>query len=398
MMPDSTAPGAMDGDARSRLQKAGRIEYRMLTDGQEITPEQRQAVLAEFADWWGTQTIGDKRIPLRQVAQRVGIKQSTLSELLRGTYRGNADTHLRLLDTHLAEERSRLGLRDLGAFARIGLTSEVFGAVQLTITLRSLGAIIAEPGTCKTSHAVAFCQQRPQTYLVRVESEPADRMRVSELLCRTLHDHRGSRELQQYDDQPHSRRMRAIRDFLDARQNAVIIVDEAQKLSANGMELLRDLHDPSGARQLATPMVFFGDERFKRLIGETRDGKRTKMTSQFASRLYPVLDVREQITAAGGDLYTLEDVIAITRNQRLKTLSPAAARWLTVLANVAGYGRMRTASYVFKGALQLYADLVAKRHPLGVEHLQEAFVYVMTRRLAEEIDATTGGELLRKVG
>jgi DNA transposition AAA+ family ATPase len=380
-----------------RLQHIGRTEFRMLTDGQKVTEEQRGALVSEFEDWRSTQLVNGRPLSLKDAARRIGVSAGTLTDLVNGKYKGDSDTLLRIMDTHLAEERGRLGLRDLGAFARVRLTAEIFGAMQLAISLRSMAAVIAEPGTCKTSHALAFCQQRFQTYLVRVESEPADRTKVSEILCESLHDHRGRRELLEFREHPHSRRMREVKAFLEAGQNAVLVVDEAQKLSANGLELLRDLHDATGLRPERTPIIFFADERFKRLIGDTRDGKRTKMTAQLASRIYPCVDVAEQMRGSGGNLYTLDDILAITRNQRLKLMSTAAARWLTVLANVSGFGAMRTAIMVYRGALPLYADQVRRREPLTVEHLQEAFKYVMTKRLAEQIDQAAGGELLMKV-
>lgn len=369
----------------------------MLTDEQtEITAEQHTALLTEFEDWRATQMQAGRPLSIKAAAQRLGISGSVLSEVLAGKYRGDVDAVLRQIDTHLAEERQRLGLRDVGAFARIRLSGEIEGAFALAISLRSMAAIIAEPGVCKSSHAAYLAAKRPQTYLLRVKSEPADRLKVSELLCEALHDHRGHHELKVYRDHPHGRRMREIEGFLERRQNAVLIVDEAQKLSANGLELLRDLHDPSGLRQFAMPIIFFADERFKQLLGETRDGKRTKMTAQFASRIYPLLDVREHMQAAGGDLYTLDDIQAITRNPRTRVLTTAAARWLTILANVAGYGRLRTVMMVFRGALQLYAEHVRAKQPLTREHMQEAFRFVLTPRLAEEIDQAAGGELLAK--
>jgi len=392
--------GPADGAARERLQQTGRTEARMLMDEQtEITPEQTRALLAEFDDWRSTQLIGGRPLTIKAAAQRLGLTGGVLGEVLAEggpKYKGDLAKILRRIDQHLAEERQRLGLRDVGAFARIRLTGEIEGAFNLCVALRSMCAVIAEPGTCKSAHAAYLTGKRSLTYLVRVESAPADRLKVSELLCEALHDQHSRHELVQYRDKPHGRRLLAIKNFLIERQNAVLIIDEAQKLSANGLELLRDLHDPSGARTFATPVVFFADETFKLLIGETRNGKRTKMTSQFASRIYPLLDVRQLMIDAGGDLYTLDDIHAITRNPRTHVLTAAAARWLKILANVEGYGRLRTMMMVFRGALSLYAERVRQKQPLGVEHLQEAFTFVMTKRLAEEIDQAAGGELLVK--
>ncbi len=208
----------------------------------------------------------------------------------------------------------------------------------------------------------------------------------------------GDKPLAPYRTKPHSRRMQAIERFLAERRNSVLLVDEAQKLSANGLELLRDLHDasdPTGRRNL--PITLLGDERLGRLIGDARDGRTSRMTSQFSSRLYPILNLADWVGDNGGVYYTVEDVRRITQNQRLKLLTPRGEQWLTALANVdTEDGFLRTAMAVLRGATLFYGAVLREGKRLDVEHLRQAFILSCGKRRAEQIDQATGGELLAK--
>jgi len=373
----------------------------MLKEGQKINSDERAALLQEFEDWRAANPRSDGRpYPLSRAAERVGVSPSVLSEVLSRKYKGDTDSVLRLIDTLLAEERQRLGRHDFRQFAKIRLTQQIFGAINTGIQLNTMPVIIAPPGSCKSAHARAFALYRGSTYVLSIEDAPADKRTVTELLCDVLHDQRGVHELAPMKSRPHRRRLESIKAWLRKRRQTVLVVDECQNLSASGLEILRNLHDgsdPSGLRCM--PIVFFGDQTFKRLIGETRAGNRTKLTSQLSSRMYPIIDVEQQCAIDGtdGDLYCVDDILKITRNQRVKLLTPRAVRWLTTLANIRDdRGHLRLAMTVLRGATVLYPDVVAGSGLLDIEHLQGAFVWSVGRGVAREIDEQTGGELLTK--
>lgn len=379
----------------SPLSAAGRVDLRMLTDGQPITDEQQSALLKEFDDY--LKFHGKSR---KDAAAILGVSDSVVSEVLRGKYKGDTDTILRVMDSFLAEERKRAEQHDLSDFARIRITEEIFGGLNLGIQLNKMPVIIAPPGACKTMHALAFAAQRQHTFVIRIVDEPADRSIVSRQICETIATAPGfHREMVGMAGKPHPRRMQAIRDFLASHRQTMLIVDEAQKLSSNGLELFRDLHDgsdPTGRRPM--PIAFFGDERFLLLINETRRGlKTTKMTAQFSSRMYPILNVTEWATDNGGDYYSVDDILTITRNMRLKLLTPAAARWLTKLSNIAGKdGLLRRAMTVLRAATIFHQGVLTRGERLDTAHLQEAMRLSLGRQLADDVDTLSNGQLLRK--
>jgi len=383
-----------EGNVAKRLAAAGRIDFRMLTEEQSITAEQRAQLLGELEDWRRDHPKNDGRPhPLNRLAGLIGVSPSVLTEVLHGKYKGDTDNVMRLLDTFLAEERQKVGRHDFRQFARIGLTQKIFGAINVGLQLNSMPVIIGEPGSCKTAHARAFAITRGSCVLLRIEDEPADRRTVTELLCDAI------QELRPMKDKPHRRRLESIKSWLAKRRQTVLIIDEAQKLSASGLEVLRDLHDgsdPEGKRCM--PVVFFGDKRFKDLIAATRDGRTTKVAAQMVRRMSPIFEIQSDgcVEGGDGDLYTVEDIVAVTRNSRIKLLTRAALRWLTLLANVKGYGYLGFAIMVLRQGTILYSAEIAANKQLDVEEMQESFMATAGRRLAIEIDQAAGGELLSK--
>jgi len=391
----------LDAGVEDRLSRVGKVSFRMVTDDQPISPDIRIQLIDELEAWRRDHPKADGRPhALKDTAERIGMRPSTLTEVVKGSYKGDTDAFLRQIDTFLAEERQRVGPHDFRQFTRVELTAHIFGALDEGIRLGTMPCVIAPPGSGKSVHARAYAQDRGSTYVIRVEDEPADKHAVSRLLCDALHDHRGIRELSPVKDRPHPQRLESVKAWLRKRRNTVRGVDEAQKLSRSGLELLRDLHDTCGAGERGMPIAFFGDERFQMLIGDARSGRTRGMTEQFSSRIYPIVRVDTQCTTDGGDqIYTVDDIVAITRNSRFKLLTRQAIRWLTCLANLHRYGHLRRAMTVLRSACRLYADVLTANQPLDIEHLQEALTITAGRSLATEIDQAAGGELLQqKVG
>lgn len=391
--PRDDARHAADGAGFQILGQADRVEYRMLTDEQELTPELRANLVGELQDWRGDHPSPKdpgKPYPVNRLAEQIGVSPSVLSEWLRGKYKGDDRAVARAVDQFLADDRQRAGRHDFRRHAKIALSHKIFGAIQAGITNNTMPVIIGPPGCGKTAHARAFAAERSGVLVLRIEDQPADKRAVSEQLCDVI------AELRPQKARPHRRRLDSIKSWLRKRRNTVLIVDEAQKLSASGLELLRDLHDgldPDGAHGL--PIIFFGDETFYRLLVRAKSGATSPIAPQMIRRMVPVMDVvRDGGVDDGGDLYTVDDIIKIVRNDRVKLLGRPAARWLTDLANVDGYGLLGFSLKV----LQIAAHLMQRRgeRQVTIDHLTAALNMTAGRSVAIEIDQAAGGELLTR--
>ena len=379
-------------DGFDRLAEAGRVDYRMLTDGQTVTAENERQLAAELQDWRKDNARHDgKPFPVTKLAPLVGVSASVLTEWLRAKYKGDHANVAKLADQFLADERRKLGHHDFRQFTRINLTRKIFACIDAGLQGGTMPVIIGPPGACKTAHARAYSRERSGVLVLRIEDEPCNKRALTEIFCDVI------QELRPVKAKPHRRRLDSIKSWLGKRRNTVLIIDEAQKLSRSGLELLRDLHDQSDpTSNRCMPIVFFGDEGFRKLIGHTKDGYTTKLQPQMIRRMVPVFDIVKDGGYDAGDLYSLEDILKIVHNNRVKLLTPQAARWLTNLANVHGYGLLGFAIAVLRQATALFRDMLAAQQRLDVEQLQESLQMTAGRSLAIEIDQATGGELLAR--
>lgn len=393
-MPSDDPPGGKDSGL-DKLARHGRIDYRAVTDDQTLTDDIRRQIVEEVCAYRDDNGHSNQPLPWDRLADLIGIGQSTLVDVVRSRYKGDVDKILRRVDQFLADDRARAGRFDFRSHARIGITEAIFGAIRSGIRLNTMPVIIGEAGDGKSVHARAFASERGGVILIRPDEAHHNDRGVTKLLVNAIDG------LRRFYKQPHARRVMEVKGWLRKHGTAVIVVDEAQKLDRDGLEMLRDIHDisdPAGRRNM--PIVFFGDHRFKKLIFATRAGARSPISPQTARRMRPVLDIEAdcRLDECGG-AFTVEDVVRIVRNNRVKLLTTRAARWLRDLANVCGWGRLGMAM----GVLQLAIDINVPpggelAEPIDVEHLRDALEQTFGKEIAVVIDEAAEGALLAEVG
>lgn len=376
-------------DGFERLGQEARRSFHMVKDDQKPTPEIIQALRGELADYRRDHTTKDGRpMPVKRLAERVGVAHGVLSEWLKAKYKGDDAAVALKVDRFLAEERERAGRFDVCQHAEIGLTRKIFGVIRAGIRNNSMPCVIGAPGTGKSVHARAFAADRGGVILIRPDETFNNARGVSYLLCQAIEG------LRQILHKPHPKRLAAVRSYLQKHRNIVIVVDECQQLTAEGLICLRNLHDtsdPEGRR--CTPIVFFGDEGFYRLIVKSRSGERSPIAPQMTRRMYPIFDIgRDGAEGESGAAFTVEDIVRIIRNERVHVVTAEGVRWLTRLANVSGYGSLGFAIAVLRMAFDIATEM-----PVDVAELVAALRMSIGPRAMEEVDEAAGGELLRKV-
>jgi len=368
------------------LSQEGRVDFRLRRAGQ-YTDDEGRALMEELGAWRRSHlTPQGKAISWKAIADRLGIPPSTFSELRRGAYRGDRQRLYRVIDTFLAEERAKAGRFDVQAYARTGVARRIWGVIACCIKQSLMAAVVAEAGVGKTAAARAFAADREGTVCIRVDEVSGDARGVTAALWRAFR--RGGTP-------SHRARLAGLIKHLRTVRTAVILIDEAQKLKADGLEALRDLHDasdPDGRRNV--PIVFFGDHGFLRLIVRARSGEPGAIRAQLSRRLYPVLELASGAGQGGGEpLFSVEDLTKVLRNDRLRVVTEAGVRWLCSLANTPGYGALGFAMAIARMAFD-----IARETPVGVEDLRRALAMAIGPRAVEDLDHTAGGELLRRVG
>ena len=386
-----------DSKAPERLEQTARVDYRLLADGREPTAEDERNILSELRDYRRAHTSNHgKPITWKRLAELVGVSHSVLTETVNGTYNGSRANVLRSIDAFLADERKRSGKADVCRLADITALRRAFGALEYARMNRTIAAIVGASGSGKTTIVRAFAADHQSTgvVIIRADETSADMRGVSRMICQAIPG------LNRVAPKRHHERMTAVKKWFHTHPSVMLAVDEAQELNRSGLEALRGIHDSSDPEErIRVPMALVGDERLLRYLVASRDGsERTPLSPQISRRISPLFQI-DAASAGGGDdsagqTYTVEDLQRILRQGRVRLVSDEGIRFLTRLANVAGWGSLGLAINVARLALE-----IGRETPVGVRDLRAALSMTLGP-LAEQVDQAAQGELYaaRRVG
>ncbi len=397
-------PGPPDGF--DRLVEAGRTEYRMnpRTDA-PFTHEQLTKLRADLLELRLRRGKKDRPVSWEKLADQIGfiakggmamfhaadLSAPTLHAWAHGKYEGDEQRVARLVDGFLADEVDRRGRLVLASYANLSNARKGLAVIREGLKQNSIVAVIGPPGCGKTTLGRAVLAERPgRAVMVTIDEHSGGKPGLTRLLWSAV-----AGVSNRSGDMPKTshERWADVLDFFSRTRNSLLIVDEAQKLNRQGLEVLRDLHDKSddtGERRL--PIVLIGDPRFYRLLLKARAEKSSPLSSQLSRRIAPIFDYERDGRLGDGstDLYSPEDLIQVLRNDRLRIVDADGIRWMTRLSNTRGYGLIGFAVCVLRTAYSACA-----KRPLGVAELSIALQMTLGPDVALEVDESAGGELLR---
>lgn len=333
--------------------KDARVTARMLIQDQPITKQQRDAIIRDLNSYREGHKVGGKPMPWAKIAENIGVGSTVVLQTASGTYKGDTDRILRMIDQFLASEDTQRKRPDIRGFQRIKITEHIVGAINQALTRRSIGVITGEPGDGKSAHARWFRDQHDGAVLITCDDADCD----AKFVIDELHKAFGFKTYS-----PHARgKKRELDEYLQKHRNTVILVDEAQKLTNGALEMLRGLHDKSDPENVRNvPIILFGDEHFYEVIVRTRGGDRTPISPQITSRFFPVISLDRDCldhdadgTRIAGTKYTREDIDKIVKGQRLRIFRPDAIGLAVQLANLPGHGALRLACRVMEIAIDI---------------------------------------------
>jgi len=382
-------------DGFERLAGAGRVEYRVQPNADGVYTDEQLARLREelLAYRLSRHGAGGKPWSWEKLSRAVGLSAATLNAWAFGKYAGDEQRIARIVDGHLADELARRGRLAVGGYRNIGNARKALAVIREGVRQNSIVAIIGPPGCGKTTVARAAVAERAGlAVLLTIDEHTGSKAGVTRALWRAV---AGSGGLSGEMSAASHERWAEVLDCFRRSRNALLVVDECQKLARGGLEVLRDLHDqsdPEGERCL--PIVLVGDRRFYRLLVAARADQVSPIAPQLSRRIAPVFDYERDGTVdgdSGGALYTEADLMQVIRNDRLRIVDEAGMRWLTRLANTPGYGLLGFALTVLRTAYS-----VSTRRPLGVADLVIGLQMALGPDVAVEIDEVAGGALLRR--
>lgn len=294
------------------------------------------------------------RIGNRPLGQQIGVGESTVSEVLKGTYKADPDPILRKLNRWIDDdERRRQRTKPLGFYPTC-----VFDAVNALAQFvknnarvpgSSKNGIAADPprigvgwapaGSGKTLAARALAAEDSASILIRVEARHGTDTALAKLIVASA-GWRGR-----------GRDGGLIEFTLDKLRDSgrLLIIDEAHRLQPSGCEFIRDLVDVCGI-----PVLLLATEEFYQRLTSVRTGGGRKLYDQFSRRVGFVLNLLRGVDGKGGTvrpIYSEEEVRGIFKVQGVR-LTTDAIDYLQAVACTIGLGMLGLAANIFDLAVR----------------------------------------------
>lgn len=319
------------GDEQSFLDRlqADRLEgryARMLPKNVPLNEKAIATAVAEIQEWMRIRniSIGDLAHQLG-----VGFSRPTLTQLLNGKYTGEVEAKVRRILVHMDNFEASSNRIEPTFIDSPIVVQRMMRTIRLAHGDAVIAVIVGPAGCSKTSCMKAAHREIPASVYVRCLKPARSMSAFVNLLLKSL-----GKGITQ------TTTLGKLMEIIEILKGSgrLLLIDEAQHLSKEALEVVRDIHDEAEiAIVLAGTMHLYGS------IDDTDKG------SQFYSRASSICNLGDLLLPEEGPqgqrrsrvMYTVEDVIRICGAGRLR-FTGDAIEMLYTLANTPSMGAMRT--------------------------------------------------------
>lgn len=368
----------------------------MIPEGKDVdavTPEITAEVIRQVLHY-----RREKDLTLAHIAKGIGVKQSTLSQILSGKYPADGRQKILDLDRWLDDQR-RIDLAPKSSnFVWTSVARKIKAMAQTAVELQTI-ALVYGPETSglgKTTALEAIAGDMAGCIMITIDKVDATTMGVLRPICQRLRIG--------YSDRAAYCVARIAEAILGTSR--LLIVDQVHNLCGARNDkpfyVLAELHERTKA-----PQLWAGTSDVNAYL-HRRQASGVESLCQVRSRIGARADLTQPRrrngtggpgTEGDGQLYTIDEIRAIFGKDKMR-LAPDAARYLLRLANLPDSGALRSCRNLIKMAMLLNRD----RHDvLTEEMLQSAHRMLMTDEsfnlLQAEIEQSANdGPRMAKVG
>ncbi|MCC7413336.1 MAG: AAA family ATPase [Gammaproteobacteria bacterium] len=224
----------------------------------DVYSDEDKRHVVRIIEWLNASQLAEherERWSQARLAKAAGLNQGTLNQLIRGRYPSAPAAHLgRLLSTiERQETRRELAIVPVPIVATT-VHKRVAAICRRAHHYRSFGVVAGEVGVGKTCALRAYASSTAGVYYVRALHAMTISVLLDELVEVTaapVYKSAGSRRGTQAE------RLAAVRRRLTG-QDALLILDEANRVNAGTLETLRDLRDLAGVGVVlaGTPVLY----------------------------------------------------------------------------------------------------------------------------------------------
>jgi len=296
----------------------------MLPQEGPLTESQRRQAMANFGRY-----IAQHGLKAADVGRQLGSPKATaIGEMLKGTFRENADEHIRKLNMWI-EQHARAAAANLtDKFVSTKVANIMQGVARLTYENRTMGLAYGPTGIGKTRCAQAIYETFVGSIYVRI----IDGYHHCKGLTGAIAQQLNVRSHKSQQAVKHQMQIeRVIRTLTNS--NRLILIDEAHKLQPAALELLRDIHDSAGV-----PILLIATKDLHDSVLRDADPDHGQLYSRF-DVIYHVTQGHD-VYQGGKPLFTVADIKKLYAQPPVK-LAQDAALYLHDVANMLGYGSLR---------------------------------------------------------
>jgi len=348
-----------------------------------LTNAQRKAALENFRDYCRRRDIK----PAEVARQLKTPQQTTIGDLLKGVYRENADEHIRTLNNWVEQHARQAAVQLQGSFVHTRVAREILKAAEMIRENQTMGLVWGPSGIGKTRCAEAVSQKMVGSILIRARRGNI----ASKGFVTSLAQKLGVRKVaKSQSDGDHLTQLERVFARLD-KSLRLLIVDEAQQLRDDTIELLRDIHDVTGI-----PIMLMATRDLHDRFQRNRDSDHGQLYSRVDIDI-PLVQGHD--ADAGGKnkkLFTVEDIKALYEQPPIR-LSKDATNYLVDLANKLGDGSLRRCRILLTNAARRARkrmDITSEADPVTVT--AGDLEYAETRLRPDETELEMVRERIRR--
>lgn len=301
-----------------------------------LRPSQRDQAMKNF-----TRYIRQHGLTPADVGRKLGSpRATTISDLIRGTYRANADDNIRKLNMWIEQNCRQNAAKLSDAFVTTKVAKAMEACARLCRENGTMAMAVGPTGIGKSRCAQAIHETCVGSIYLRVITGYHTPRGLTTAIAECL----GVRDLPARRAE-NCRRI-PVERIMDALQdsNRLLLIDEAQQLTDASLTLLRDIHDTTGVpiMLIATKDLL---DRILRTAGPD--------TGQTFSR-YEIIDHLSEgkdITSGGKPMFTVDEIKAIYQHAPIR-LSTDATLYLQSVANDLGFGSLRRCKILLRNAVR----------------------------------------------
>lgn len=289
------------------------------------------------------------------IANEAGVAAGTLSPWVSGTYQAPghevAEALKRWLDAREARKATRAAIGEAPGFVATPTAEAIMAVLSFAQIMPDFCPVVGAPGIGKTSSIMEYQRRNPHVYVttaVRGQGRPVQLM--TQLTEEMAIGERSANLL-----------FGAVKQYLRGKQ-ALVVIDEAQHLTIDALEQMRQLADLSGCGVVLAGNVGL----VATLKGGSAPKKRVGEYAQITSRVGATIN---QDSLRRGDVAAVLDAWGITDPAMRQLLSaigakPGALRTLTktirlAQLHAAGQGRTLDVDLLRAAYGQLPSDPIA---------------------------------------